>query len=71
MSGILDYFDLQSEQRKQQKSARDLGLQTMVDTKSPGAPKAAQTPAFAPVWPQYIALVLGIVAGKKASDALD
>jgi len=62
MSGLMDYFDLQSEERKKQKTARDLGLQTMVDTKSPDAPAAATPPQFAPVWPQYIALVLGIVA---------
>jgi hypothetical protein len=62
VSSIFDYFDLQSEERKKQKTARDLGLQTMVDTKSPGAPEATTAPQFAPVWPQYIALVLGIVA---------
>jgi len=61
MSGILDYFDLQSEERKKQKSARDLGLQTMVDPATPGTP-APTPPTFAPVWPQYIALVLGICA---------
>ncbi|MFT6658177.1 hypothetical protein [Maritalea sp.] len=62
MNGIFEYFDLQSNERKKQKTARDLGLQTMVDPAAPGAPAASTPPTFAPVWPQYIALVLGIVA---------
>lgn len=62
MNAILDYFDLQSQRRKKVRSKGNIELQTMVDRDDLRNVGEAATPQFAPVWPQYIALVLGIVA---------
>lgn len=58
MSSFFEYFDLQSDQKKKQKELQDLTLKSFNDGQT--APPAA--PNFAPVIPQYIALVLGILA---------
>ena len=57
MSALIEYFDLQSDQKKKQKELNELTLKSFDDGKSPPA-----TPSFAPVIPQYVALVLGILA---------
>ena len=60
MSALIEYFDLQSDQKKKQKELNELTLKSFDDGKSPPATPA--TPSFAPVIPQYVALVLGILA---------